>query len=185
MTMTHCIFIVTYIISYLKLLQHPFISTKHYPDVQPVWSLLLWYLLLATGGQWYASLLRETFESWRKVKQVSLSYCSLTTQCQEGWDAIVSVQLVPIDTIVSVYFNIRNCACDLKEKLVGVICNSWCTISNVKEVLRFCSPELVYLMIYYLPREFSSIFFVAVYLLPQTNAGTNTALNELYTAISK
>jgi hypothetical protein len=38
---------------------------------------------------------------------------------------------------------------------------------------------------HYLPREFSSIFFVAVYLPPQTNAGTKTSLNELYKAISK
>ena len=37
----------------------------------------------------------------------------------------------------------------------------------------------------YLPRELSSIFFVAVYLTPQTDAGTKTALNELYKAISK
>jgi hypothetical protein len=47
----------------------------------------------------------------------------------------------------------------------------------------------VYLIIsctpHYLPREFSSVFFVAVYIPPQTNAGTKTALNELYTAISK
>ena len=35
------------------------------------------------------------------------------------------------------------------------------------------------------PREFSSIFFVAVYLPPQTNTGTKTALNKLYKAISK
>jgi hypothetical protein len=66
--------------------------------------------------------------------------------------------------------------------------NSWCT-SNIKEVLRFHLPEVEYLMIscrpHYLPREFSSIFFVAVYLPPQTNAGTKTALNELYKAISK
>ena len=40
-------------------------------------------------------------------------------------------------------------------------------------------------MISYLPREFSSIFYVAVYLPPQTDAGTKTTLNELYTAISK
>ena len=38
---------------------------------------------------------------------------------------------------------------------------------------------------YYLPREFTSIFFVAVYTPPQTDAGTKTALNELYTAIGK
>ena len=65
--------------------------------------------------------------------------------------------------------------------------NSWCTIS--KEVSRFCSPEVEYLMIscrpHYLPREFSSVFFVAVYIPPQTDAGTKTALNELYFAISK
>ena len=33
--------------------------------------------------------------------------------------------------------------------------------------------------------EFSSIFFVAVYLPTQTDAGTKTAPNELYMAISK
>ena len=38
---------------------------------------------------------------------------------------------------------------------------------------------------HYLPKEFSSILFVAVYLPPQTNAGTYAALNELYKAISK
>jgi hypothetical protein len=65
--------------------------------------------------------------------------------------------------------------------------NSWCTIS--KEVSRFCSPEVEYLMIscgpQYLPRELSYVFFAAVYIPPQTNVGTKTALNELYTAISK
>jgi hypothetical protein len=38
---------------------------------------------------------------------------------------------------------------------------------------------------HYIPREFSSVFFVAVYIPPQTDAGTKTALNELYSAISK
>jgi hypothetical protein len=38
---------------------------------------------------------------------------------------------------------------------------------------------------HYLPREFSSILFVAVYLPPQNKAGTKTALNQLYKAISK
>ena len=38
---------------------------------------------------------------------------------------------------------------------------------------------------HYLPREFSSVFFVAVSLPPQTDAGTKNALNELYTAIRK
>jgi hypothetical protein len=58
-----------------------------------------------------------------------------------------------------------------------------------KEVSRVCSPEVEYLMIscrpHYLPREFTSILFVAVYIPPQTDAGTKTAINELYMTISK
>ena len=69
------------------------------------------------------------------------------------------------------------------------VSNSWCAMSNIKEVSMFCSPEVEYLMIscrpHYLPREFSSVFFKAVYIPPQTNAGTKTTLNELYKAISK
>jgi hypothetical protein len=65
--------------------------------------------------------------------------------------------------------------------------NSWCTKS--KEVSRFCSPEVEYIVIncrpHYLPREFSAILFVAVYLPPQTDAGTKTALSQLYKEISK
>jgi hypothetical protein len=38
---------------------------------------------------------------------------------------------------------------------------------------------------HYLPREFSSILFVAIYLPPQSEAGTKTALKQLYKAISK
>ena len=49
---------------------------------------------------------------------------------------------------------------------------------------------------HYLPREFSSVFYVAVYIPPQTDASTKTTIqhkmpalkplfNELYTAISK
>ena len=34
-------------------------------------------------------------------------------------------------------------------------------------------------------REFSGILFVAVYLPPQTDAGTKTALSQLYKEISK
>ena len=36
-----------------------------------------------------------------------------------------------------------------------------------------------------IPREFSSVFFVAVYIPTQTDAGTKTSLNELYNTISK
>ena len=67
--------------------------------------------------------------------------------------------------------------------------NSWCAKLNIKEVSRFCSPEVENLMIscrpHYLPRKFSPIFFIAVYLPPQTDAGTKIALNELYKAIIK
>jgi hypothetical protein len=38
---------------------------------------------------------------------------------------------------------------------------------------------------HYLPREFSSVCFEAVYLPPQTDAGSKTALHELYKAVSK
>jgi hypothetical protein len=41
-----------------------------------------------------------------------------------------------------------------------------------------CRPQ-------YLPKEFSSILFVAIYLPPQADAGTKTALNQLFKAISK
>jgi hypothetical protein len=56
-------------------------------------------------------------------------------------------------------------------------------------VSRYCWPEVEYLMIscrpLYLPREFSSIIFIAVYLPPQTDAGTKTTVNKLYNAMSK
>ncbi|CDQ92989.1 unnamed protein product [Oncorhynchus mykiss] len=65
--------------------------------------------------------------------------------------------------------------------------NSWCTTS--KEVSRFCSPEVEYLMIscrpHCLPSELSSVVFVAVYIPPETDAGTKTTLNELFKAIGK
>ena len=51
---------------------------------------------------------------------------------------------------------------------------------------QLCSPEVEYLMIgcrpHHLPREFSSVFFVDVNIPPQTDAGTKTTLNEMYTA---
>ena len=62
-------------------------------------------------------------------------------------------------------------------------------MSNIKEVARYCSPKVEYLMIscrpHYLPRQLSAILFVAVYLPPQNKASTKTALNQLYKAISK
>ena len=38
---------------------------------------------------------------------------------------------------------------------------------------------------HYLPREFSSIFFVAVYIPPQSDPGTKIPLNERYSTLSK
>ena len=38
---------------------------------------------------------------------------------------------------------------------------------------------------HYLSREFLSVFFVAVYIPPQSEAGTKIELNELYSAICK
>ena len=62
-------------------------------------------------------------------------------------------------------------------------------MSNIKEVSRYRSPEVEYLTIncrpHYLPREFSSVLFGTVSLTPQNEAGTKTALNQLYKAISK
>ena len=62
-------------------------------------------------------------------------------------------------------------------------------MSNIKEVSRYCSSEVEYLMIscrpHSLPRELSWILFVAIYLPPQPDAGTKTIINELYKAKSK
>jgi hypothetical protein len=58
-----------------------------------------------------------------------------------------------------------------------------------KEVSSHCSPEVEFLMIscrpHYLPREFSSVLFVAVYIPPQSETGNKIALNELYSAVKK
>jgi hypothetical protein len=59
---------------------------------------------------------------------------------------------------------------------------------NNKEVSGYCSPEVEYLVIscrpHYLPREFSSVFFVAVHITPHSKPGTKTAFTELYSAIN-
>jgi hypothetical protein len=79
-----------------------------------------------------------------------------------------------------------------KKRVGGVrlfVNNSWCAMSNIKVVSRYYSPEVEYLMIscrpHFLPREFSSIFYVVIYLPSETIASTKNALNELYEAISK
>jgi hypothetical protein len=61
--------------------------------------------------------------------------------------------------------------------------NTWCTIS--KKVSSCCALKSIRCRPQYRSRESSSVFFVAVYIPPQSEAGTNTTLNELYYAISK
>ena len=58
-------------------------------------------------------------------------------------------------------------------------------MSNIKDVSRYCSYLMISCRPHYLPREFSSVLFVAVYLLPQSEAGTKIVLKQLYKAISK
>ena len=75
------------------------------------------------------------------------------------------------------------------EAFVSFLTTAGAQSLMLRKSLGFSLPELEYLMIsytpYYLPREFSSIFFVAVYLPPQSDVGTKTTLDELYNAISK
>ena len=64
--------------------------------------------------------------------------------------------------------------------------NNWCDSRNVVSLTHSCSPNLELLTIkcrpFYLPREFSSITFSAVYIPPQ--ADTVTALSELHEALT-
>ena len=54
----------------------------------------------------------------------------------------------------------------------GVLLNKSRGIALLKYLMISCRPQ-------YLPREFSSVLFVAVYLPPQNEAGTKTAFNQL------
>nr|XP_055074620.1 uncharacterized protein LOC129454148 [Misgurnus anguillicaudatus] len=62
--------------------------------------------------------------------------------------------------------------------------NDWCVNSSV--VATHCSPQLEFLMVkcrpFYLPREFTAVMVVGVYIPPSANA--NEALRELYDTIS-
>ncbi len=62
--------------------------------------------------------------------------------------------------------------------------NNWCTATNI--IGTHCSPDLEYLVVkcrpFHMPREFSSILIIAVYIPPQANA--KLALEELHTAIN-
>ncbi len=65
--------------------------------------------------------------------------------------------------------------------------NSWCDERNIHSIKSFCSPDLEFHMLlcrpFWLPREFTAIIIMAVYILPQAN--TDQALRELYGNISK
>jgi hypothetical protein len=98
---------------------------------------------------------------------------------------IISIQLAGN----TLYRQVRTAASG--KTMDGGLCiyvnNSWCTIS--KGVSRFYSTEVEYLTIscrpHHLLREVSSVLFVAVYIPTQTDAGSKTALNELYSTLQE
>lgn len=65
--------------------------------------------------------------------------------------------------------------------------NNWCDARNISILSRSCSPDLEHLSIlcrpFYLPREFSAVIPIAVYIPPQAN--TISALSSLHDVISK
>ena len=70
---------------------------------------------------------------------------------------------------------------------VAVMVNEgWCHSGNITVLRRFCSPEVEILAIkcrpHYLPRKFTSVVIVAVYIPPQ--ACTKTALTVLHDALN-
>ena len=66
-----------------------------------------------------------------------------------------------------------------------LINNQWCV--DAQKTLSGCSPDLEHLMVkcrpFYLPREFSAVVLVAVYVPPQ--ADTKRAMDELYEIIDR
>ncbi len=65
--------------------------------------------------------------------------------------------------------------------------NAWCRDAVV--VCKHCSPLVEFMIIkcqpFYLPREFTAILLVAVYIPPNSNNNTSEALNDLYLHISE
>ncbi len=65
--------------------------------------------------------------------------------------------------------------------------NSWCDERNIHSIKSFCSPDLEFHMLlcrpFWLPRKFTAIIIMAVYIPPQAN--TDQALKELYRNISE
>ena len=75
-----------------------------------------------------------------------------------------------------------------KEKGGGVcvyVKDTWCT--DAKSIGSLCCPDVEFVMIqlrpFWLPREFSAVIFIGVYIHPR--ASIDTALNELHKAISE
>ncbi len=65
--------------------------------------------------------------------------------------------------------------------------NLWCDERNIHSIKSFCSPDLEFHTLlcrpFWLPREFTAIIIMAVYIPPQAN--TDQALRELYGNISE
>ncbi len=65
--------------------------------------------------------------------------------------------------------------------------NLWCDERNIHSIKSFCSPDLEFHMLlcrlFWLPREFTAVIIMAVYIPPQAN--TDQALKELYGNISE
>ena len=65
--------------------------------------------------------------------------------------------------------------------------NYWCDPDNVKELSNHCSADLEYISIkcrpFFLPREFTSVILIGVYIPPQANKGL--ALSELHDEVNK
>ncbi len=65
--------------------------------------------------------------------------------------------------------------------------NLWCDERNLHSIKSFCSPDLEFHTLlcrpFWLPREFTAIIIMAVYIPPQAN--TDQALRELYGNISE
>lgn len=81
------------------------------------------------------------------------------------------------------------CQQDSGKSRGGVLCiyinNNWCTNATILD--QYCSPDLEFLAVkcrpYYLPREFSVVIVLAVYIPPCTNA--KLAFSYLLAAINK
>ena len=116
------------------------------------------------------------------VEDIANSSPPVSAQCwrKEAFGNVDGVASEFAEVVVHVHFTAHS-GMTRGGSLCIFVNNSWCMKS--KEVSRFCSPEVEYLMIkcrpHYSPREFSAKLFMAVNLPPQTDAGTKTVLSQL------